>query len=507
MGEKQDLQQKLQDLLSPDNLALLDEFWQSKLVTSLEHEARARLDGAYPILLHALYHHANNDGIEMANQAVPRLITLLESICRRSIYLVMIAENPDSTMGLIPMLSASPWIARELALHPILLDDFLRQRYLHLPDKTELTDILRQHLLRVLPFDDEQYLTTLRTFKKTQVLAVATADILGLRHIMKVSDSLTFIAEVVLSSALSRAYSELSHKHGHPVRADGQLSDEMNCGFAIIGYGKLGGIEMSYASDLDVVFLHDINETADTVGAAESVKPISGMKFASRLVQKVITYLTTQTRDGRAYELDMRLRPSGNAGVMVVSSAAFGSYQNEKAWAWEHQALVRARGIVGDAKVLRDFDNIRHQVLTSWRDPKQVRQDVLSMRQKMMDHLGTKPSKEPNKHGLINQPFHLKQDFGGLIDIEFLAQFMVLSHAHAHPNLAIWSDNVRIFEEVAKTQLWSADWCDRLTQAYLALRKTTHELALSEKQAVVDDDDWQTIRTFVREVWDTVMGE
>lgn len=507
LGDTTELQHQLRSLLSEDSLTLLDEFWQSKLVMNLEQEARARLDGAYPILLHALYHHANGDGADSANQAVPRLITLLESICRRSIYLVMIAENPDSTMGLIPMLSASPWIARELALHPILLDDFLRQRYLHLPDKTELTDILRQQLLRVLPFDDEQYLTAIRTFKKSQVLAVATADILGLRHIMKVSDSLTFIAEVVLSSALSRAYVELVHKHGHPVRTNGQVSDEMACGFAIIGYGKLGGIEMSYASDLDVVFLHDINEKADTIGTEGVVKPISGMKFASRLVQKVITYLTTQTRDGRAYELDMRLRPSGNAGVMVVSAHAFDGYQHEKAWSWEHQALVRARGITGDTTVLETFNKTRHQVLTTWREPEQVRKDVLSMRQKMMEHLGTKSAKESNKYGTTNHQFHLKQDFGGLIDIEFLAQFMVLCHAHAHPNLAIWSDNVRIFEEVAKTGLWSDEWCDKLTHAYLALRKTTHELALSEKQVVVDDEDWQAIRAFVRGVWGGVIGE
>lgn len=494
---------ELQGLLDEAGLTALREFWQSKMVLSLESEAKSRLERAYPILLHALYHHAKNEGVSRANVAVPRLINLLEAICRRSIYLVMIAENPDATMKLIPMLSASSWIARELALHPMLLDNFLQQRYLHLPDKEELTDILRQQLLRVLPFDDEHYLTVIRAFKKSQVLAVATADVLGLRHIMKVSDSLTFIAEVVLQSALHRAYEELTAKHGYPLRGDGTQTNEEQCGFAIIGYGKLGGLEMSYASDLDVVFLHDIDEKAQTVGG--DVKPISGMKFASRLVQKVIAYLTTQTRDGRAYELDMRLRPSGNAGVMVVSVNAFKLYQHEKAWAWEHQALVRARGVAGDKAVLGAFDEVRHQVLTTRRDTQQVRQDVLSMRQKMKEHLGSKDT--DNKHGLTSRPFHIKQDFGGLIDIEFLAQFMVLSHSHEYENLAIWSDNVRIFEQVAISGLWSASWCDRLTQAYLDLRKATHELALSEKQVVVDDENWQAIRAFVCGVWSEVVGE
>lgn len=501
MKSRDELQYELQGLLSEQSLASLDEFWQSKMVQSLENEAKTRLDTAYPILLHALYHHAKSDGVARAEQAVPRLITLLEAICRRSIYLVMIAENPNATMGLIPMLSASSWIARELALHPMLLDDFLQQRYLHLPDKAELGDILRQQLLRVLPFDDEHYLSVIRTFKKSQVLAVATADILGLRHIMKVSDSLTFIAEVVLSSAIARAYEELTAKHGHPVRADGTPTDEINTGFAIVGYGKLGGLEMSYASDLDVVFLHNIDEKADTVG--ENVKTMSGMKFASRLVQKVITYLTTQTRDGRAYELDMRLRPSGNAGVMVVSVGAFELYQHEKAWAWEHQALVRARGIVGDEAVLMAFDKVRQGVLTAQRESEQVRQEVLAMRQKMKEHLGV----QDNKHGLINHQFHIKQDFGGLIDIEFLAQYMVLAHAHEYKNLAIWSDNVRIFEQVSISGLWSAEWCERLTEAYLDLRKATHELALSERQVVVDDENWQAIRAFVCGVWGEVIGE
>lgn len=318
------------------------------------------------------------DGVEHADMAVPRLVSLLEAICRRSIYLVMIAENPNATIALIPMLSASPWIAKELALYPMLLDNFLQKRYLHLPDKAELADILRQSLLRVERFDDESYLANIRLFKKTQVLAVATADVLGLRHIMKVSDSLTFIAEVVVESALYRAFDELVCKHGYPMLQNGERASHAHIGFAIIGYGKLGGIEMSYASDLDVVFLHEIDEKADTDGE----RAVSGMKFASRLIQKILTYLTTQTRDGRAYEIDMRLRPSGNAGVMVVSSHAFEVYQHDKAWAWEHQALVRARAIAGDVRVMASFDKIRTDILTKPYDKAKVRTDVIEMRQR-----------------------------------------------------------------------------------------------------------------------------
>ncbi|MGP1571055.1 MAG: bifunctional [glutamate--ammonia ligase]-adenylyl-L-tyrosine phosphorylase/[glutamate--ammonia-ligase] adenylyltransferase [Moraxella sp.] len=483
--------QTLDELIGQEIAKPLTTFLQSKLVLSLDNEPKSRLKNAYPLLIHALVSYAQKDG-EKAGVTVPRLLELLEAICRRSVYLVMIAENPKATLGLIPILSASPWIAKELVLYPMLLDDFLQKRYLHLPDKQELTDILRQSLLRIEAFDDESYLGAVRVFKKTQVLSVATADILGLRHIMKVSDSLTFIAEVVLQSALFRAFDELTQKYGFPKLLDGKATNHENMGFAIIGYGKLGGIEMSYASDLDVVFLHNIDEKADTTGE----KSVSGMKFASRMVQKIINYLTTQTRDGRAYELDMRLRPSGNAGVMVVSLHAFETYQKQKAWSWEHQALVRARGVAGDKVVLTEFNRIRQEVLVQARQIQQVQMDVLSMRQKMQSHLGTDEK---------NHQFHLKQDMGGLVDIEFLAQFMVLAYAYQYPNLAIWSDNVRIFEEVAKTGLWQEKCCQDLTNAYLTLRQKTHELALLDKKIIVEDDQWQQLRSFVKEIWQKVI--
>lgn len=493
------IRSSLDDVLGDNSAVVLDEFMSSRLVMGLDDVAKDRLNQAYPIILHALLAHAQKDGAESAKIALPRLIALLEAICRRSIYLVMLSENPDATVRLIPTLSASLWIARELAHYPVLLDTFLQKRYLHLPDKAELTDILRQSLLRVEPFDDEGYLTTIRLFKKTQVLAVATADVLGLRHTMKVSDSLTYIAEVVLESTLYRVFHELSVKHGFPLLNTHERASIADCGFAIIGYGKLGGLEMGYASDLDLVFLHRIDEKSETDGE----KPISGMKFASRLIQKLMNYLATQTRDGRAYEIDTRLRPSGNAGVPVISAHAFKMYQTDKAWAWEHQALVRARGLTGDVLVLQAFDHIRKQVLTTPRQETQVRQNVIEMRQKMQHHLGTKTMRRAYGE---TEPFNLKQDFGGLIDIEFLAQFMVLAHAHKHPNLAIWPDNVRIFEEVEKTGIWTANRCQKLTQAYLDLRKKTHELALSEQKNIVEDKEWHELRQFVREVWEDVLG-
>ena len=485
---------RLKEVLTEENRELLQNFWQSKMVANLSDEARERLDDAYPVIVHALLAHQEQQ--QLANTALPRLISLLEAICRRSIYLVMIAENPNATIELIPMLSASPWIAKELAQYPVLLDTFLQQRYRHLPDKRELRDILRQQLLRVEPNDEEELLSVLRLFKKNQVLAVAASDVLAERPIMKVSDSLTYIAEVVLEAALERAFAEIVNRYGYPIGQDGDPVTEADCGFAIIGYGKLGGLELSYSSDLDLVFLHKIKEQGMTTGE----KSVSGMKFAARLVQKLMNYLNTQTRDGRAYEIDMRLRPSGNAGMMVVSCHAFETYQMDKAWSWEHQALVRARAICGDRRVTARFCDIRRDVLSLPRTLDQVRSEVTSMRIKMQKHLGTSQwQQEAGK-------FHLKQDAGGIVDIEFLAQFAVLAYSHEYPSLTKWSDNVRIFAEVALLGIWDDQVCQDLTDAYLRIRAATHQLALSEQSLLVDESLWQETRTLVQSQWQHLMG-
>lgn len=485
---------QLDAVLSDDNRAKLEQFWQSKMVSNLSEEARERLDSAYPVIVHALLTY--EDKRPLVNAALPRLIALLEAICRRSIYLVMIDENPNATTQLIPMLAASPWIASELAQYPVLLDNFLQQRYRHLPDQEELRDILRQQLLRVEPEDEENMLSALRLFKKTQVLAVAASDVLAERPIMKVSDSLTYIAAVVLEAALERAFNEMVRRYGYPIGKDGDPVTEAHCGFAIIGYGKLGGLELSYSSDLDLVFLHQIEESGMTTGE----KSVSGMKFAARLAQKLMTYLNTQTRDGRAYEIDMRLRPSGNAGMMVVSCNAFETYQCEKAWAWEHQALVRARPICGDSEVMAQFERIRRMVLTEPRTLAQVRTDVAQMRQKMRKHLGS--SEREQQAG----KFDLKQDAGGVIDIEFLAQFVVLAYAHEHPSLTKWSDNVRIFAEAAALGIWDKGVCQDLTEAYLHIRAATHQLALSKQPLLVDEMPWHHTRAQVQMQWQYLMG-
>ncbi len=298
---------------------------------------------------------------------------------------------------------------------------------------------------------------------------------------------------------MQRAFAEVVRRHGYPIGKNGEPVTEADCGFAIIGYGKLGGIELSYSSDLDLVFLHHIKENAMTTGE----KPISGMKFAQRLAQKLMTYLNSTTRDGNCYEIDMRLRPSGNAGMMVVSDQAFELYQLDKAWEWEHQALVRARAICGDKAVIRHFNEIRHKVLSLPRELNEIRDEVIKMRKKMRDHLGS--DNKTQQEG----KFHLKHDAGGVVDIEFIAQFGVLANAHRLPKLTEWSDNVRIFESLAEQGVWDKKVCDDLTQAYLKIRTATHSLALAQQKLLVDEkslgQDWHELREMVKGYWQALV--
>ena len=266
----------------------------------------------------------------------------------------------------------------------MLLDEFLSMDF-ELPKRQDLEDSLRQQLLRIEIDQVEDQMRVLRLFKKSNVLTVAASDVLAESPLMKVSDALTDIAEVSVTATLNLAYQMMAKKHGYPVDADGQRCSLDHTAFAVIGYGKVGGIELGYGSDLDLVFIHYMDEQADTDG----LKPISGFEFAMRVAQKLMSLMTTQTLDGRVYEVDTRLRPSGEAGLLVTSLKAFEQYQLKSAWLWEHQAIVRARPIAGEPSLRQKFEQLRRLILTLPRDENYVREEVLKMRQKMKDHLGS----------------------------------------------------------------------------------------------------------------------
>jgi len=448
----------------------------------LSARGRERMDKLMPILITACR------SVTEPTVSLLRSLQVIEAITQRTVYLVLLIENPLALSQLIRLCAASPWITHFLSQHPMLLDDLLNTTSLFAPpDRARLTEDL-QHRMNEVGGDDEQAMHTLRHFKHTQVLRVAAADLNGYLPLMKVSDHLSWIAEAVVEQTLDLAWQHLVRKHGRPVcTSDGSVCDT---GFAVIAYGKLGGLELGYGSDLDLVFLHSgESETLETTGE----KPVPLGVFFARLGQRMMHILTTLTPAGVLYEIDMRLRPDGAAGLLVSSLAAYEAYQNEKAWTWEHQALVRARFIAGDPMIAARFEQIRQAVLSRTRDIAALKDEVRGMRQKMLEALCKTQTGE----------FDLKHSPGGIVDIEFMVQYGVLAYAAQHPGLLKWTDNIRLLEELAQAGVMAGQDAEFLSETYRSYRGRIHRLKLQEASTVVPDSEFASERAGVSRIWST----
>lgn len=413
-----------------------------------------------------------------------RLTPLLLGVITRSTYLELLTEYHGALRHLIRLCAASPMVASQLARHPLLLDELLDPATLYQPTATDAyRDELRQYLMRIPTDDEEQQLEALRQFKQAQLLRIAAADIAETLPVMKVSDHLTWLAEAIIESVVQQAWNMMLHRYGRP----SHLKDENERGFAVLGYGKLGGWELGYSSDLDLVFLHDCPLNAVTEGE----RSIDGRQFYLRLAQRVMHLFSTRTSSGILYEVDARLRPSGAAGMLVSTFDAFAEYQHQEAWTWEHQALVRARVVFGEPALGERFSEIRRGVLCLSREAGGLQTEVREMREKMRTHLS-------NKH---KGRWDIKADEGGITDIEFIAQYLVLRYATQQPALTRWSDNVRIFELMAKHHIMQEDEALALTQAYVALRDALHHLALQELPGHVEPEAFEVERQTVKESW------
>lgn len=413
-----------------------------------------------------------------------RLTPLLLGVITRSTYLELLTEYHGALRHLIRLCAASPMVASQLARHPLLLDELLDPATLYQPTATDAyRDELRQYLMRIPTDDEEQQLEALRQFNQAQLLRIAAADIAETLPVMKVSDHLTWLAEAIIESVVQQAWNMMLHRYGRP----SHLKDENERGFAVLGYGKLGGWELGYSSDLDLVFLHDCPLNAVTEGE----RSIDGRQFYLRLAQRVMHLFSTRTSSGILYEVDARLRPSGAAGMLVSTFDAFAEYQHQEAWTWEHQALVRARVVFGEPALGERFSEIRRGVLCLSREAGGLQTEVREMREKMRTHLS-------NKH---KGRWDIKADEGGITDIEFIAQYLVLRYATQQPALTRWSDNVRIFELMAKHHIMQDDEALALTQAYVALRDALHHLALQELPGHVEPEAFEVERQTVKESW------
>lgn len=459
-------------------LALIADFRKELDKRTIGPRGRQVLDHLMPHLLSDVCTR------EDASLPLSRITPLLVGIVTRTTYLELLSEFPGALKHLISLCAASPMVASQLARYPLLLDELLDPNTLYQPTATDAyRDELRQYLLRVPEDDEEQQLEALRQFKQTQLLRIAAADIAGTLPVMKVSDHLTWLAEAMIDAVVQQAWLQMVARYGQPTH----LAERDGRGFAVVGYGKLGGWELGYSSDLDLIFLHDCPIDVMTDGDRE----IDGRQFYLRLAQRIMHLFSTRTSSGILYEVDARLRPSGAAGMLVTSTESFADYQKNEAWTWEHQALVRARVVYGDPQLTSQFDTVRRDIMTLPRDGKTLQTEVREMREKMRAHLG-------NKH---RDRFDIKADEGGITDIEFITQYLVLRYAHDKPKLTRWSDNVRILELLAQNDIMDEQEAMALTHAYTTLRDELHHLALQEQPGHVAQTCFEAERTQVGASW------
>lgn len=448
--------------------------------------ARRRLQAFIPNLLRLIKRS------EQPLATLKRILTVVEQILRRSAYLALLNENSHVMERLVSLCARSAYIAEQIARYPVLLDELLDPRiHTERVSKDELDAELKQRLASASGNDSESQMAVLAEFQRATMFRVAVADFAGNLPIMKVSDKLTDLAEIVLNHALDVAWQDLTDKHGVPEYVTN--GRRHRAGFGIIAYGKLGGIELSYGSDLDLVFLHDsCGEQQRTSGD----KPLDNAMFFIRLVRRLAHFLTTQTGSGMLYQVDMRLRPDGQSGLLVSSVEAFETYQEEHAWTWEHQALLRARPVAGSSEIAAEFERIRSETLSSGAGLDKLCKDVASMRSRMRAKL--------DKSG--DQLFDLKQGGGGIGDIEFLVQYLVLANARKNPAVFHFSDNIRQLDALATAGCISAEISLRLQDIYKAYRLRTHHLLLDDRQALVPQTEFETEQKYVEGLWRQTFG-
>jgi glutamate-ammonia-ligase adenylyltransferase len=466
-------------------LELLTDLRHGGLYQRMDELSRQRLSAVMVRTLAALTEHP------AALKCLARVLPVFRAIARRSAYLALLNENPAALDRLLKLVVDSSWLARQIAEQPLLLDELLDNRVFDTPpSRDELAALLERATRGVAEGDVEAMLDAIRVFQRTAIFRIAVADRLGSLPLMKVSDRLTDTAELVLDFALRAARRELVAKYGTPRCGP----PPREAGFAVIGYGKLAGLELGYGSDLDLVFLHD---SSGALQETDGTPPLENERFFSRLVQRLIHFLSIQTSSGRLYEVDTRLRPSGRSGLLVTSLEGFRHYQVHDAWVWEHQALLRSRALAGSPDVCRAFETIRREILVAHVDGSKLKSEVAKMRRRMRIELSL--AKEGS--------FDIKQDEGGIADIEFLVDYWVLASSATFPELVAFPDNIRQLEALERVGLVPAERCRRLKDAYLALRQRVHDLALDEGGRVVPVGEFAAVREYVRGVWHEVFAD
>jgi glutamate-ammonia-ligase adenylyltransferase len=430
---------------------------------------------------------------EHPDPTLARALGVLEAVGGRATYFALLNENAGALARLIDVCRQGDFLAAQIAAFPLLLDELVDQRVLDQPlTRAQLAAELAIRCQNVPDDDPEREIEALRQFQRAAVFRIAYADLSGRLPLMKVSDRLTDVAELIVEEAMRLAWQQLTRVHGRP--QGGGPGTSRPAGVAAIAYGKLGGLELGYGSDLDLVFLHD---SGGEIERTDGAKPLDNGVFFLRLAQRIVHLLTMHSAAGRLYEVDMRLRPSGKGGMLVTPVREFARYQKEEAWTWEHQALLRARSVAGDAVVRQAFEEVRTDIVCHAVRRQRLRSDVREMRERMRSELS---------HGGLDL-FDLKQDPGGIADIEFLVQYWALRWAEQYPAIVFFPDNIRQLESLASAGLVEQVTVDQLIAAYLRYRAETHRCSLHGHSTVVEAQPFADVRAQVIEVWTRTMEE
>ena len=488
-ADRQTLAASLQRLGFADSgvaAQLLVDFRQLAYVQRLDAIGNRRLSALMPVLVAAAA--ATREPLP----ALRRLLRVLEAIGARSAYLALLLHNARARVRLVELASHGDFLTEQIASHPLLLDELIDERIFDSPpDRAALAEDLEQRMAGADQDDGERLVERLRQFQRAAIFRLGVADLLARLPVMRVSDRLTDVAELIIERVLALAWQQLTPQLGTPMCSENGTRRPVR--FCVIGYGKLGGMELGYSSDLDLVFLHD---SSGAQQETEGARTIDNQVFFVRFAQRLVHLLTTHSAAGRLYEVDMRLRPSGKGGMLITSIEALADYQRREAWTWEHQALLHARSVAG-ATVLRErFEALRIEVLARHVRRPTLRHDVRHMRNRMRTELSRAKRGE----------FDLKQDPGGMADIEFLAQYWALAWAGDYPPLAMYSDTIRQLESVASANLVAQSRIDTLSSAYLAYRARLHHRALDGQGAILAANEFTAERAAIVEIWNEVMG-
>ncbi|STZ76820.1 bifunctional [glutamate--ammonia ligase]-adenylyl-L-tyrosine phosphorylase/[glutamate--ammonia-ligase] adenylyltransferase [Bergeriella denitrificans] len=441
----------------------LDNIRSSNKYRHLSAHAQPRFDAAVPRLAEAAAALPN------PTETLLRLLDFLENISRRSAYLAFLNEHPQTLRHLAEIMGQSAWVADYLTRYPILLDELISAQLLETQfDWPRLAAELSDGLANCNG-DTEAQMDVLRHFQHAQVFRLAVQDLAGLWTVEALSDELSLLADTVIAAAMPYVWADMPKKHRDTPR------------FAVVGYGKLGGKELGYASDLDLVYLYD-----DPHPDAADVYT----RFARRLTN----WLATATGAGMLYDVDLRLRPNGDSGFLAHSVAAFEKYQRENAWTWEHQSLTRARFICGEADIQTAFERIRRDMLTAERDRKALAQEIIAMREKMF---ATHPPEDGN----------VKYARGGVVDVEFIVQYLILAYARDYPALLDNYGNIALLDIAAGCGLADKDLAAQSRDAYRFYRQQQHNAKLCDGNRAADGNTPAAYYDSVRRLWAEVFGE